>query len=201
MKLLLSFIAAITGVPFKNRAFTRDVAFGFRMPGGIAGDINRMHPASVEPCLIDSAAPPTMYGEAVLATADALNAVRPFAAGDAAVDTIWGVTVRPYPASQGGTVVAPGAASAFGSGTPPATGVIDVLRSGYMTVKIPAAEAALAFKGGAVFVRCAAAAADDPIGGFKAQDDAGNATALDVKRYQFNGPADANGNVELCVNV
>ena len=42
---------------------------------------------------------------------------------------------------------------------------------------------------------------DDPVGGFKAQADGGNTAALDVEKYQFNGSADANGNVEICINV
>lgn len=202
--LLLALISAITGVSFsaagRRAHFTKDIAFKYRMGAGFPGDVNRTHPASISPEMICVATPPTAYGQAVLAAA-ANAGVRPFGAGDGAIDTVWGVTVRPFPTSPGGNVVAPGAASALGGGTPPATGVIDVCRSGYMMAKIPAAEAALALKGSAVFVRVAAAAADDPVGGFKAQADGGNTAALDPEKYNFNGNADANGNVEVCINI
>lgn len=175
---------------------TSSMAFGFRMGAGFAGDVNRTHPFSVEPNLICVATPPTALGQAVLDAA-ANAGVRPFGAGDGAAVDMAGVTVRAYPTQQ----TTGGMSSAFGSVTPPTSGVTDVLREGYIMVKIPVAEAAVAAKGGAVFVRCAAAAADDPVGGFKAQADGGNTAALSAIRYTFNGPADAAGIVELRVRI
>lgn len=182
----------------RGRSRTCDVAFAYRMGAGFPGDVNRTHPASIEPARQDDDTPMTLYGQAAIATKDADNAVRPFAAADTGLDTMWGVSVRPFPTQQ----TTGGPAASFGVAVPPTNGPIDILRSGYIMVKIPAAEAALAFKGGAVFVRCQnSPGADDPVGGFKAQADGGNTAALNVKVYQFNGPADAQGNVELCVNV
>ena len=37
----------------KTRQKTRDVAFTFRMGAGFAGDVNRTHPASIEPVMIE----------------------------------------------------------------------------------------------------------------------------------------------------
>lgn len=194
-KLLLSMIAAAAGVPTPIRAFTRDAAFPFRMDGGIPGDVDRTHPFDVE-ANVQSAVPATAYGQATIPSA---NGMRPYTAGDEAVDTPYGVTVRPFPTQQ----TTGGMSSAFGAGTPPgAKNVIDVLRRGYIVVKIPAAEAAVAAKGGAVFVRTQnSPGADDPVGGFKAQADGGNTAALDAKRFQWHGPADAKGNVLLMFKV
>jgi hypothetical protein len=153
MKMLLWLATAIVGPMPRTRARTCDAAFPFRMGAGFPGDVNRTHPFSVEPVLVDPATPPLIYGQAVLASG-AGNDVRPFAAGDAAVTKIWGTLVRPFPMQQS-------SGSNFGqadlgTAVPPATGVADVLRSGYMIVKIPAGQAVL--KGGAVFVRVAAPA-------------------------------------------
>ena len=56
-------------------------------------------------------------------------------------------------------------------------------------------------KGGAVFVWCAATSGSHIQGGFESVASGGNTAALDTTRYQFNGPADANGNVEVCINI
>lgn len=174
------------------------VAFPFRMGAGFPGDVNRGHPASIEPTLIDASAPPTSYGQAVLVDSTT-EGVRPFAAGDTAITVIWGVTVRPFP-MQASTGTAYGGA-AFGAATPPPSGAIDVLRSGYiMGTALPAGASAVV-KGGAVFVWCAASTGAHVQGGFESSASGGNTAALDVTRYQFNGPADANGNVEICCNI
>lgn len=200
--LILNLLAWGTGAPFTMRGFTRDVALTYRMKAGFPGDVNRTHPACITSEAQSEATPVTLYGQAVLVdTVDPDQGVRPFGAGDTAVTKIWGVAVRVFPNSPGGTVSAPGAAASLGSAAVPTTGILDVLRSGFAMVKIPAAEAAVAKKGGAVFIRCAAAAADDPVAGFKAQADGGNTAALDTFIYTFNGSADADGNVEVCVNV
>lgn len=200
-RLLSLMVAAVFGQPAsktirRGRSHVRDVAFQFRMGAGFPGDVNRTHPASIEPTLIDSAdsLPPTAYGQAVL-LATANKGVRPYAGGDNATKP-YGVTVRPYPTQQS----TGGMSSSLGSATPPTSGVIDVLRSGYIMVQIPTTDAA-PVKGGAVFVRIAAGTASDPVGGFKSQADAANTVALDTTMCQFNGPADANGNVELMFNI
>lgn len=185
---------------FVGRFRTRDsgTTFAFTMPFGFPGDVSRGHPASIEPALIDASAPPTAYGQAVITDATT-NGVRPFAAGDTAVTVIWGITVRPYPNQQQSTTNY--GSVGFGAGTPPTSGAIDILRAGYiMGTTLPAGSAAVT-KGSAVYVWCAANSGAHIQGGFETASSGGNTASLDVNRYQFNGPADSNGNAEICCNI
>jgi hypothetical protein len=165
-----------------------DVAFPFRMGAGFAGDVNRTHPASIEACLIDAAAPPLGYGYAVLPGAS--NGVRQLAAGDQGTTYIYGVTVRPYPVQQSNG----GMSAPFGNAIPPISGVIDILKTGYIMVPIVGA----VVKGGAVYVWAAASGGGHTQGGFEAGATGGSTIAL-PNTYTFNGPADANGIGELVV--
>lgn len=170
-------------------------AFAFRMPAGFPGDVSRVHPVSVEPCLIDPAQPPAAYGYPVIGDNSTTNGVRGFKASDTGVTVVWGVTVRPFPAQQqSGNLT-----SSFGAGTPPTTGEIDVMRSGYIMASIPSG--VVVNKGSPVFVWCAASTGAHVQGGFEGAASGGNTAALDVNKYQFNGPADSSGNVEVCCNV
>ncbi len=112
-----------------TRAKTRDVAFTYRMGAGFPGDVNRMHPTSIEPCGVYATQPPLLYGGAVLVR-PASNNVRQPQAGDTAVTTIYGLVVRPYPAQDFAN------SSGIGAAVPPATGVIDILRMGYGMTKV-----------------------------------------------------------------
>lgn len=173
------------------------MVFTGRMPAGIAGDVSRYHPVSVEPCLIDPAHPPLAFGIPVLNSA-ASAGVRPFGVADQsdAVDVVpWGFSVRPFPTQQ----ATGGMTSTFGGGTPPATGEIDVLRSGYIMSAIPVGQAPN--KGDPVYVWCAASAGLHVQGGVEAVFSAGNTAKLVTGRFTFNGPPDASGNVEICANV
>jgi hypothetical protein len=76
-----------------NRSRTLDVAITYRMGAGFPGDVNRMHPASIVPNLMDAANPIRLYGDPC--TLGAANSVRGFLAGDAALTRIRGVLVRP----------------------------------------------------------------------------------------------------------
>lgn len=176
-----------------KRMKTRDAAFQFRMGAGFAGDVNRTHPASIFPELIDANAPPTAYGQAVLID-PTTQGVRPFTTGDTA-QAAYGVTVRPFPTQQAsGTNFG---AAAIGAATPPTTGVIDVLRSGAIMVNLPFGGTTV--KGGTVYVRVAATSGLHIIGSFEAAADGGNNVA--VSNAIFNGSPDANGNVEIQFNV
>lgn len=179
----------------KVRVRTRDVAFVYRMPAGIPGDINRAWGGTVvEPNIIDPNNPPLAYGVAV--ALDATYGIRPIGAGDTA-DLIYGLLVRPYPTN------AQTASGFFGQlplGTaqvPPASGMCDVLKQGYMTVKLYGATAAA--PGGTVYVRIANAGAGQVVGGFEAAADGGN-TIVVAKSY-FRGAADASGNTEIAFNL
>lgn len=180
---------------FIGRKRTRDTAtaFAFRMPAGFPGDVNRGHPASIEPTLIDASAPPTAYGQGVVVDATT-NGVRPLSAGDTALTALWGITVRPYPIQQ--SSASNFGQASFGAATPPVSGEIDVLRWGYIMAVLPAGAAAVT-KGAAVFIWCAASSGAHVQGGFESAGSGGNTAALDTNRYMFNGPADAGGNVEI----
>src|SRR5208283_3889091 len=96
-----------------------------------------------EPCLIDASAPPLGYGAPVLVD-PTTQGVRALATGDytSGAFSIYGVTVRPYPTQQAST------APAIGSGVPPVSGYIDILRSGYIIVPVYGA----CVKGGTAYI-------------------------------------------------
>lgn len=173
------------------RAFTKDAAFTFRMGSGFPGDVNRAHPMNIEPALINTTTPPTAYGNAVLLD-PATNSVRNPVAGDTAVTRIYGMAVRPYPTSQASA--SNYGQAAIGAATPPASGVMDVLRDGYGIVKVVGTPT----KDGAVFIWVAASSGNHIQGGFEAAASAGNTAA--IANARFNGPPDANGYTEVIFN-
>ena len=174
-----------------TRMKTRDVAFPFRMGAGFSGDVNRTHPASIEPCLSDASAPPASFGQAVLIDPTPQGA-RPFTTGDAS-QAAYGVTVRPYPFQQssGNNY----GAAAIGGATPPA-GVIDVLRSGYIMVQVNLGQTA-PVKNGAVYVRVAATSGNHIIGQFETAADGTNNVL--VTNANFQGGMDASGVAEIFI--
>lgn len=161
-------------------------AFVYRMPAGIPGDVSRQSAAKIETQLLDAAAAFAGYG---LFGKIASGKFVPVGAGDAA-SAVYGLLVRPFP-TQGANASDP-----LGAAVPKTTGPADVLRSGYITVKLNAGTAAL---GGGVYVRVANAATGKPIGGIEAAADGAN-TIL-VAGASFMGAADANGNVEIGFNI
>lgn len=169
------------------------VAFQFRMGAGFAGDVNRSHPMSIEPVKIDAAAPPLGYGLAVVVD-PTTQGVRQMAAGDTALTDIYGIAVRPFP-SQGNTL-ADGSAP-FGGGTPPASGAMDVLRSGYIMVPIVGTPV----KGAAVNVWVAATGGGHVQGGFEAATSGGNTITLSASTTTFQGGVDSNGIGEVIFHV
>jgi hypothetical protein len=172
------------------------VAFMYRMGAGFAGDVNRTHPVSIEADLICAATPPSAYGQPVLIDATS-QGVRPFAAGDTGITAAYGVTVRSFPIQQTSAPTGNFAPAALGAAIPPSSGVIDVMRAGYIMTKIPAGQATV--KGGAVYVWCAASTGVHVQGGFENAASGGNTAAL--TNAIFNGIPDADGNVEIQFNV
>lgn len=179
------------------RARVLDVAFAFRMGAGFPGDVNRTHPVSVEPSLQSATSPCTAYGQALVVDG-VTNTLRRLLVGDAAVTKPYGIAVRPYPTQDGGAANAFGATT-LGAATPPAAGEIDVMRSGYIMVQMNSLAGAVN-KGGAVFVWVAATVAGHVQGQYESAANGGNTAALDANLYQFNGPADSAGVVEISVN-
>lgn len=165
------------------------VAYLYRMPAGIPGEISRFDGATVEAQTI-TAGPatdsPSVFGIAVRIDA-ATGTIRPIKAADAVV---YGFLVRPYPthATQ----------EALGVATPNQTvgAECNVLRRGYMTVKL---YSGTAVKGAQVYAWKAAAAGNDIPGGVTATDPTTN--GISIPGATFNGAADASGNVEIAFNI
>lgn len=188
-----------TGIS-RGRFRTRDMpitnAFQYRMGAGFVGDVNRTHPASIEPCLIDSTHPPTFFGQGVFADAASPNGIRVPASGDSGATDCYGVTVRPFPFQQSTTSTA-FAGTTWGGEAPFTAGAIDILRAGYMMVTLQGAAAAT--KGGRVQL-CIVAGTGYVVGGFSADTVSGTFIQLGT-RTTFNGPADSNNIVELAFNI
>lgn len=182
-------------------AKVRDVAYGFRMGAGFAGDVNRTHPASIEPCMQNAATPLTLYGQAAVAdTIGATNTVRPIVAADQAITTIYGVSVRPYPQQQSTTATAWGA-TGIGAGTPPGAGEeIDIIRAGYVMVQLNAGEPSPT-KGAPVYVCAEVTNGNHVQGGFEVTARGAVTQVVLDGRYTYNGPADSTGLVELACNI
>lgn len=177
----------------KIRAVTHDVAFTYRMPAGFPGDVNRTHPASIEPSLTNQTNPPTRYGDPVIVDA-ATNSIRKLIATDTTVTKIYGALVRPFPiqaASSSGNYGAQG----LGAAVPPVgvQVVQDVLRYGYILASVVGTPT----KNGPVYVWIAANSGNHVQGGFEAAANGGNTVA--ISNAYFNGPPDASGTTEVVI--
>ncbi|WLW65079.1 hypothetical protein RA224_21690 [Achromobacter aegrifaciens] len=156
------------------------VAYLYRMPSGIPGDVSRKENSVVETQILNASLPFSAYG---LVGKMAAGKFVPFAGGEAATDA-YGVLVRPFPTNSG--------TDGLGTATPPTSGPGDVLRRGYITVKLNGGATVAA--GGPVYVRVAAAASGKPLGGFEGAADSTNTVAINAI---FLSAADADGNVEI----
>jgi hypothetical protein len=154
-----------------------------RAPTGFAGSVSRAHEGRViQPELIYAAAPPTAYGQFLKYNG---NAVTPMAAGDAA-GVFAGIAVRSYPVQT--------TTNAFGAAVPPTTGFIDMLRSGFCTL-ILALGAAV--KGGQVYVVTTAGGTVNVGDVVTSATPAGGGAAVAIPQCTFEGPAGADGIVEV----
>lgn len=184
-----------------NWKMTHDAAFTFRMPAGFAGAVTRTHPVGIEPCLISVTNPVTAFGQPVVVdAADTNKGMRPLAAADQSLTTIEGITVRPFPFQQQTTSNLAGAVTLGTAGTPPTSGVIDILRQGYILVPVNGSP----IKGGAVFIWTAASSGVHVQGGFEAATPGGSGmqiSGVGSGKTFFNGGPDANGLVELAYNI
>lgn len=163
------------------------VAFPYRLPSGILGNVTRIDAATVEAQIYNASNMPGAFGLPVAIDA---NGVRPIGGSDTAA-TVAGVLVRPFPTSGNGT-------DGLGTATPQSAAIANVLKRGYITAKLNGATAAA--KDGTVYVRIANASSGKPVGGFEAAADSGNTVTLPAQWY-FTGPADSSGNVEIAVNI
>jgi len=158
------------------------------MPLGVPGDLSRQH-AIVESWNQNVTTPVTLFGVPVKEGA-VDGTISPIAAADTSA-AVLGFLVRAFPSQPGVT-----ANEAFGAGTPPVSGILSVMREGYMVVKVnggtPQAQ-------GAVYVRTVAGAGPLVVGGIEASADGGNSFAL--TGATFTGGADSDGNAEIRFRV
>lgn len=180
-------------------ARTTDSAIQFRMIAGFPGDVNRTHPASIEPALQNTTHPVLGFGLAVVADG-ATNSVRQVQAGDTALTGVYGFSVRPFPIQQG-TTSNPYGGIGFGSGAPPTNQPIDVLRAGYIITTYGGA--GTPGKGDPVYVWIAAGSGAHVQGAVESQSGGSSTIPLTAAGSvaTFNGPPDAQGNVEIEFNV
>ncbi len=164
------------------------VAYLYRMPAGIPGEITRTGRSVVEPNLIDANYPPTTFGSFVKIVG---GLIRTIAASDAA-SVVYGLLVRPFPTSS--TV----AGQALAAGVPSLTDPCSVLRSGYINVKLARGTAV---RGGGVGLRVTAGT--HVVGEIEDLTNvgAGDTDCVQVVGATFMGSADANGNVEIGFNL
>lgn len=172
-------------------------AFPFRMGGGFAGDVNRTHPASIEPALVDATAPPLTYGIPAFIDATSHNARQAVAGdGSATAAFVYGFFVRPFPLQP--AAGATDAQQGLGAVAPPASNTaVDIMRSGYIMGKMNVG--AVPVKGGAVFVWCAATSGAHIQG--QLESAANSTNTLPLQNCFFNGLPDANNVVEVSVGV
>ncbi len=159
-------------------------AIQYRMAAGVPGAVSRAQHATITPEVLDTTYYPTAFGVFVKFVS---GAVRKIASGDAASD-VKGILVRPYPTSGNGT-------DGLGTSTPATSGICDVLRRGYIFVKLAQGTAA---KEGAVYVRVTADTGK-LVGDIETAADSGKCVA--VTGCYFTGAADADGNVEVAYNI
>lgn len=173
-----------------QRARTLDISIGYRMGAGFPGDVNRFHPASIVPRLMDAANPIRLFGDpCTLGTA---NSVRGFIATDTALTRIRGVCVRPSIAqpSTGGLT------TTIGGGVPPqGAAPVDIIEDGHVMVKVNNVAAGSPVLGGAVFVWIVASAGADVQGGFRAA--ASGVNTIAIGNAEWASPPDSGGIAEL----
>ena len=158
----------------------------YRMSSGIPGDISRKDMSTIESFQFSAPAPFGAYG--VAAKVSGSNLV-PFTGGETAA-SLYGFLVRPYPTNAG--------TDGLGVSTPPQSGGTgNVLRRGYISVKVNNGTAA---QYGQVYIRVAlnVAIPAGVIGGVEAVADGTNTVAIDA---QFMCAADSNGNAEISYNI
>jgi hypothetical protein len=170
-------------------------AYTFRMNAGIPGELSRFQTlgTTVTPETMNTATPVLEYGVPVIVNN---SGVRPLVATDVTADLEAGFLVRPYPGGDR-TLGFPSGVIPYGSGTPPNIGVVDLMRRGFMTVRL--AGAAAPQRNSPVWVWTAATAGANVQGRVVAADP--TTSGFKLNRAFFRGPADAAGNTEIGYNI
>lgn len=159
------------------------VSYVTRIPAGFPGMVSRDDSLTIEPNLIDATTPPTTYGGVVKLVSGKLQ---PIASSDAAT-VIYGFLAKAFPTQS--------TTNALGAAVPPTSGLIDVLRRGYMTVTLARGTAV---KGAAAYVRITADTGK-LVGDIETAADSSKCVA--IPNAVFTGAADAGGIVEISYNI
>jgi hypothetical protein len=167
--------------------------FLYRMPAGIPGDVQRREHATIETGIYDTDYPCLAFG---ILTKIVSGEVRPIASGDTISSlTLGGWLCRPYPIQASSIDY-----DALAEAAPNTTLHADLLKRGYMAVKVTAGGAtALAdiAKGDAVYVRTTAGTGK-AVGDVEAGSAEGNEV---VSGAYFMGGVDADGYGEIAYNI
>ena len=161
------------------------VAYTTRVPAGFVGQVTRDDSLTIVPEIIDTSTPPTAFGQFVKLVSGKLQ---PVASGDAAT-VVYGVLVHAFPVQGGSTT-----GSIATPATAPTSGVVSVLRRGFIAVKLVSGTAA---KRGAVYVVTTAGGTSVVGDIVTSASPASGGTAVAVTGAYFTGPADSNGVVEI----
>lgn len=162
------------------------VAYATRVPVGFPGVISRSDSLTVTQEIVDSGTPPTAYGKPVKLVS---GKAQPVASGDAGT-VVYGWLVKPYPRQS--------TTQTLGAATPPTSGIVDVLKRGYLSVYLKLGTAA---KNGAVYIVTTAGGSVVVGDIVTSASPAGGGTGVLVTGAFFQGPADADGNVEIAYNL
>lgn len=175
----------------------------YRQSAGSAGDVTRLHPASISAEPLDTTNPPTFTGQGVVVDATS-NRIRKLISGDGtSTIVLHGVTVRSYPFQQSATGTSSydsknfAGGVGFGGGALPVGGVVDVIQQGFVLVNVPTGQAPV--KGGNVYIWNAASNGVHVNGGFEASSTGGS--TVQVTNAVFTGGVDSNGNAEIKFNI
>jgi hypothetical protein len=174
------------------------VSFLYRMPSGIAGDVQRHEHATIEPGIFDASYPCLKFGILIKTVS---GKVRPIASADVIATVQKGFLVRPFPIQE--PIASTAADELLGGGAPNIAYAANVMKRGYMTVLVGAGGAtafASIVKDDPVYCRQLAAVA--PLVGSVGDIEAGSATGNSaITGCYFMGPADSNGFCEIAFNI
>lgn len=164
----------------------------FSFNTGIPGDPQGAEWDHIIEALLASSGAPVAYGLPLKVVAGVVSGIQ--ASGDTGpAATPFGWIVRPYPTHAPGSTNDPLATS-----TPPTSGKINLLVRGYISAFLQ--DASTVTLGQAVWIRTAATSTTKLFGGVQSSTDGGACTQITNNTY-FMGPADANGNVVIAVNI
>jgi hypothetical protein len=164
------------------------VAYLFQAPNGIPGDITRTDETNVEPAMLIAAS--TVFAQGFgIPMKYVAGGIQQFNGGAEAPADFAGVLVREVPSISGSL------ASGFTDNVPNPDVPQGLAVRGYVSVKAWGSAAVL--RGGSVFVQIITNGGV-PVGGFRADDDGGNAIELTTQQAEWASDGkDADGNAEL----